>query len=124
VLRRRTSNSTFQILFYAIRPGFIRSQKFTKWHAYNFATQFAFNYVFIRALGMNAYCYLIMSSFLAGSLHPCAAHFIAEHYVFPDQRKEAQETASYYGPLNALTYNVGYHQEHHDFPACARPLLV
>jgi len=131
----KTFFATFQILFYALRPGMIRSQQLTRWHALNFLSQFLFDFIMIKytPCGWNALIYMLASSFLAGSLHPCAGHFIAEHYVLDEvlekhqkqnqsvtewkDRVVAQETASYYGPLNALTYNVGYHQEHHDFPA-------
>lgn len=95
-------------------------------HALNIFVQACFDYMLVRYVGAHALAYLIMSSFLAGSLHPCAGHFIAEHYVFQKQSSHVQEpsslvpvpeTFSYYGPLNLLTYNVGLHNEHHDFPA-------
>lgn len=99
---------------------------FTSLHLFNVAAQFAFDFLLVYKLGAGALAYLLTSSFLAGSLHPCAGHFIAEHYVFEKQHLNARipsslvpvpETYSYYGPLNVLTYNVGLHNEHHDFPA-------
>ncbi|KAI5478416.1 sphingolipid delta-4 desaturase [Pseudohyphozyma bogoriensis] len=106
--------ATFQIFFYALRPGFIRYQAPTRWIALNMATQFFVDYLIVKFWGVNALMYFLISSFMAGSLHPVAGHFIAEHYLFDGHD---QETWSYYGPLNILAYNVGYHNEHHDFPS-------
>ncbi|KAL8850142.1 MAG: hypothetical protein Q9221_004903 [Calogaya cf. arnoldii] len=117
---------TFQILFYAIRPMMVYRLPLTSLHLFNVVAQLVFDAVLIHYLGAGALAYLIMSSFFAGSLHPCAGHFIAEHYVFgeqitstvtPSNQLPVPETYSYYGPLNLLTYNVGLHNEHHDFPA-------
>ncbi|KAM5469683.1 sphingolipid delta-4 desaturase [Microsporum audouinii] len=136
---------TCQILFYAIRPMFIYTPKFTHIHLINIVVQIAFDIALYKSTNsLQPLYYLILSSFLAGSLHPCAGHFIAEHYFFSGvktggteplytlrQQKGQQaedvkptdpslpppETYSYYGALNILTYNVGLHNEHHDFPA-------
>lgn len=106
--------ATFQILFYALRPTFVRAQRLTQWHFMNILVQVIFDYLIVSTYGARSLIYLIMSSFFAGSLHPCAGHFIAEHYLWDGLE---QETYSYYGPLNVLAYNVGYHNEHHDFPS-------
>jgi len=98
----------------------------TSIHALNIAVQLFFDYVLVKTCSANSLYYLIFSSFLAGSLHPCAGHFIAEHYIFEKQplaardpltHTEVPETYSYYGALNFFTFNVGLHNEHHDFPA-------
>ena len=82
------------------------------WHV---GSQLTFDLGMIYMFGIKVILYFLLSSFTAGSIHPTAGHFIAEHYVVDGKA----ETYSYYGPLNMLAYNVGYHNEHHDFPNIA-----
>ena len=103
-----------QILTYALRPMFIKAQDVTSAHLMNWVSQIAFDALVFYMWGWRPLFYLVFCIFLAGGLHPCAGHFISEHYVFP-HLDAMQETYSYYGPLNWLTWNVGYHNEHHDF---------
>lgn len=102
-----------QIFFYAIRPVLVHPIKIKKWQVYNIIIQFIAMAVFLPFAGWSGLLYLLLSIFFAGGLNPIAGHFISEHYMF----KEGQETYSYYGPLNKVTFNVGYHNEHHDFPS-------
>ncbi len=101
-----------QIVFYAVRPIFVKPIKITKWQVYNALFQIAAMGVFFYFAGWSGMLYLGLSLLFAGGIHPTSGHFISEHYVF----HEGQETYSYYGPLNKITFNVGYHNEHHDFP--------
>mgnify|MGYP002043997477 FL=1 len=103
-----------QIVVYALRPVCIKPLRATPALAANWAAQLAFDAFVVCAWGWGPILYFVLCVFLAGGLHPCAGHFISEHYVFPHLNAK-QETYSYYGPLNRLTWNVGYHNEHHDF---------
>lgn len=78
-----------------------------------------FDFAIIYFFGKKAFAYLLLSTILGLGCHPMSGHFIAEHFEFI----EGQETYSYYGPLNVLAYNVGYHNEHHDFPRIPGRLL-
>jgi len=104
----------FQIFAYALRPMLIKPDLVPKdvWIVTNWTVQLSFDALMIGWLGPKVMLYFLLSLFFAGSIHPTAGHFIAEHYVMDGKT----ETYSYYGPLNRLTYNVGYHNEHHDFP--------
>jgi len=106
-----------QIFAYALRPCLTKPEvvPFGGWLALNWAVQLAFDGAMAAAFGPKCLLYFLLSTFFAGSIHPTAGHFLAEHYVVDGMA----ETYSYYGPLNMLTYNVGYHNEHHDFPNIA-----
>ena len=101
-----------QIPIYAIRPLFIHPMRPDKWQIVNALIQIVFVVGFYYLTGWAGIIYLGISTLLATGLHPISGHFVAEHFIY----KEGQETYSYYGFWNRLIFNVGYHNEHHDFP--------
>ncbi|KAJ7571515.1 hypothetical protein O6H91_01G169500 [Diphasiastrum complanatum] len=101
-----------QLFFYALRPLFLNPKPPGLSEGTNLLLQLSFDITLLKYAGWRSVAYLVLSTFLGGGMHPMAGHFISEHYVF----LKGQETYSYYGPLNILTWNVGYHNEHHDFP--------
>jgi sphingolipid delta-4 desaturase len=103
---------TFQPFFYAFRPLYIKPRDPGFWEAINWTLTIAVDILVMYYFGWKSFWYLGFSTIFAGGLHPTAGHFISEHYVWI----KGQETYSYYGPLNLVAFNVGYHNEHHDFP--------
>mmetsp|Transcript_26968 Transcript_26968/g.41340 ORF Transcript_26968/g.41340 Transcript_26968/m.41340 type:complete len:371 (+) Transcript_26968:139-1251(+) len=116
IIRNRTPMKALymltQLAFYALRPCIIKPLQPTKMTALNLAIQLTYDAFILYFGGFNALLYLLVSTVLCGSFHPTAGHFLSEHL----EVIEGIETYSYYGPLNYVTYNVGYHNEHHDFP--------
>lgn len=98
--------------FYGLRPAFTSPKPLTKFEIYNIITAISFDSFIFMISGWKGVAYLIVGTILALGVHPVSGHFIAEHYNF----MRNIETYSYYGPLNHITFNVGYHIEHHDFP--------
>jgi sphingolipid delta-4 desaturase len=97
---------------YTVRPLLVMPKSIDMAEVVNFLIQLAFDLTVFYLWGYKAILYLLIGSLLGLGFHPISGHFIAEHYVFV----KGHETYSYYGPLNLITFNVGYHNEHHDFP--------
>ena len=98
---------------HGLRPYIKNPQPATKLEIINFIVQMIFNVIVLKLLGAKSLLYLLIGTFFGLGFHPLAGHFISEHYLFHNGHKA---TYSYYGPLNAVLFNVGYHVEHHDFP--------
>ncbi|CAH2101840.1 unnamed protein product [Euphydryas editha] len=102
-----------QPFFYSLRPLVVRPKPPQPLELVNLVIQLFFDAIVIKVFGWKVMGYLLIGSLLSMGIHPVAGHFISEHYMF----RKGFETYSYYGPLNWITFNVGYHNEHHDFPA-------
>lgn len=86
---------------------------FNKWIVLNAVVQVLFVSIIVYFLGIKALVFLLASFFFSVGLHPLGARWIQEHYLTHGE----QETYSYYGIFNKVAFNVGYHNEHHDFPS-------
>jgi sphingolipid delta-4 desaturase len=84
-----------------------------RWIVCNWLVQLSFNAAVFLFIGPAALGYLLLSLLFSVGLHPLGARWIQEHFL----THGTQETYSYYGPLNRVALNVGYHNEHHDFPS-------
>ncbi|MBO0937226.1 fatty acid desaturase [Fibrella sp. HMF5335] len=85
-----------------------------KWVVANVVVQLVFDTLIVVFFGWKALAFMVMCLFFSVGLHPLGARWIQEHYLTLDPE---QETYSYYGQLNGVNLNVGFHNEHHDFPS-------
>lgn len=101
-------------LFQLARPARMKGfSVFSGWTFLNVIACGAFDWFMVSAFGLNALLYLVLSWVFSIGPHPVGGRWIQEHFTLDP----GQETRSYYGGLNRLALNVGYHNEHHDFPA-------
>ncbi len=84
-----------------------------RWFLVNLACAAAYDVAVVYFCGWAGLFYLVLSFFFSIGLHPVGARWIQEHYTNDPE----QETYSYYGPINLVCLNMGYHNEHHDLPS-------
>ncbi len=108
---------TLSLLFFTVVEGLIRPARLKKvnlldaWGVINGIASIGAGLLILYFFGGSSFFYLVLSCMFGIGLHPLGGRWIQEHYIF----RPGQETYSYYGPLNKLSFNVGYHNEHHDF---------
>jgi sphingolipid delta-4 desaturase len=101
-------------VFQGLRPPRLKEIKFLSiWTILNMIVVFGFDAFIIIFISPLSFLYLTFSFFFSIGFHPLGARWIQEHFIV----SPPQETYSYYGILNIPALNVGYHNEHHDFPS-------
>ena len=93
-----------------IRPLRVERSFVDPWILVNIAAIAITDALVFHWCGFAGLAYLVLSTFFGVGFHVVGARWIQEHYTFV----AGQETYSYYGPLNRIAFNIGYHNEHHD----------
>jgi sphingolipid delta-4 desaturase len=121
---KAVGNSSFRKLIWMLllgisegsRPMRFKAPPFwDRWIFANLVVQLAVAATAFYFLGLAGIVYLFASTVFGLGLHPLGARWIAEHFLSDSK----QETYSYYGPMNPIMFNVGFHMEHHDLMTVA-----
>ncbi len=83
-----------------------------RWMVLNWAACLAYGALVLASFGVKSFVFGLVAALVAFGPHALGARRIAEHLT----ARRGQPTNSYYGGLNRLSFDVGYHVEHHDFP--------
>ena len=96
-----------------VHPLFVRRRlPLDGWLMANIVTIAAAWGIVLWFAGWPAIGYLLVSTYFSVGPHPVGAHILQEHVAFDG----GNGMASYYGPINLISVNLGYHLEHHDLP--------
>jgi sphingolipid delta-4 desaturase len=108
---RKLLSFTFGRFVYRSRPA--NAVPHDAWFFGNIGACVAVDLVLGAAWGLLPLVYLLLSALVAFGPHVLGARRVSEHLTL----RRGQPTNSYYGLLNHVSFDVGYHVEHHDFPA-------
>ncbi|MGO8992839.1 MAG: fatty acid desaturase [Polyangiaceae bacterium] len=86
--------------------------KVDRWLVANWITSVGTSVALVVLFGPRPLTYVLLSSLFAFGPHPLGARRLSEHFTL----RRGQPTNSYYGAANLISFDVGYHVEHHDFP--------
>lgn len=118
LFRSRFGKLIFVLLLpvtYSLRPMIRNPKPVIPMEIFNWACVLLWDLFIFYYWSPKSLFYTVAGTFISMSIHPLNGHLIAEHYQFP-RGQGLQETWSTYGIENYITYCVGYHVEHHDFP--------
>src|SRR5438093_3580746 len=100
--------------FQVTRPPRLKAVKmWDRWFSTNLACAVAYDVAIVYFCGWAGFLCLVIAFLFSTGLHSVGARCIQEHYTHDFD----QQTFSYYGPINRVALNMGYHNEHHDLPS-------
>jgi sphingolipid delta-4 desaturase len=108
---RKLLSFTFGRFFYRARPA--NAAPRDAWLLGNVVACVVADAAIVATTGWRPLVYLLVSALVAFGPHVLGARRLSEHLTI----RRGQPTNSYYGLLNRVAFDVGYHVEHHDFPA-------